>query len=175
MLLPQHAAVLEQPATLPAATFMGFHCVMAVPPRVLHDESCPEASSTAAHTRSAECPPGLVHGLRPHEDHRGSMRPRRNSRGGTKVRRSASTPLLFSGHLLKGKGQGTDCPKPVPKLLGRDVFPPAGVIWVAAGRRGTYGGAASRPPNVPRHVKRPEGPGHARQGHAARARDRWYG
>ena len=32
-LLPPHAAVLEQPATLPASTFMGVHCVMAVPPR----------------------------------------------------------------------------------------------------------------------------------------------
>ena len=36
-------------------------------------------------------------------------------------------------------------------------------------------GIATRPPETPRHRKRPEGPGHARQGHAARARHRWYG
>ena len=42
-------------------------------------------------------------------------------------------------------------------------MPPAGVV-------GTEG-IATRPPNPPRQTKCPEGPGHARQGHAARTGD----
>ena len=44
----------------------------------------------------------------------------------------------------------------------------------AAGRS-PPGGNATRSPGGFRRVKRPEGPGHARRGHAARARDRWGG
>ena len=92
--------------------------------------------------------------LRRHGYH-GSMRPRRNGIGGIKVRQRASPPMLSSGHPLRGKGQGTDCPKPVPKI--RDLFPPVGVFWVAAGRSGTDGEIRDAlPERTPAH-KMPRG------------------
>ena len=152
----------------PGSHLLGVQVVIDLPPLLTQDESCQEASSTAAHSRGRRLSPRLIilQGLRP-DPHHGSMRPRRNGIGRVNVRQSASTPIPASGHLLRGEGKGTDCPKPTPKL--GNVFPPAGVFWVAAGRSGTDGGVATRPPNVPRQLKRPEGPGHARQGHAARA------
>ena len=137
----------------PGSHLLGVQVVIDLPPLLTQDESCHEASSTAAHSRAA-----LTHlraeRLRRHYPH-GSMRPRRHGRGRIKVRHSASTTLPASGHLLRGEGQGTDCPKPVPKF--RNMFPPVGVFWVAAGRSGTYGGLRYAPSERTPATKTPRG------------------
>ena len=123
-------------------------------PLLTQDESSTPAPHT--HSRAAVSPRLiLIQGLRP-EDHHGSMRPRRHGRGRINVRQSASTPMPASGHLLRGEGQGTDCPKPPPKVE-TNMFPPAGVFWVAAGRSGTDGGLRYAPSERTPADKMPRG------------------
>ena len=81
----------------------------------------------------------------------GSMRPReRAKRWGRQTPFSPLRGQTFSapeGHLLGGRGMGTDCPIPCLKPSGRN----------AAGRS-TPGGIAMRPPGVPRRPN-PHTPG----------------
>ena len=140
----------------PGSHLLGVQAVTDLPPLLTLDESSKPAS-TAAHSRGRRASRLrlILQGLRP-DDHHGSMRPRRNGIGGINVRQSASTPMPASGHLLRGEGQGTDCPKPPPKVE-TNVFPPAGVFWVAAGRSGTDGGLRYAPSErTPAH-KMPRG------------------
>ena len=133
------------------ATFTRVQVVIDLPSLLLTQD---ESSTPAPPPRIREPPINITTPAASKAGH-GSMRPRETDRERIKGRQSAATPLEASGHLLRGKGQGTDCPKPVPKL--RNMFPPVGVIWVAAGRSGTDGGLRYAPSErTPAH-KMPRG------------------